>query len=99
MRHLLRLAGLALTGASALALSACVTGEDAAGPNYPAGFADGCRTAEAQQASFRSETFRDKVLFDSDGSYRVGWRAGYLNCDRVTDLDNRPGDLGEVDPN
>ena len=64
------------------------------GAFYPSGFTDGCRTAESVQASFASESFRDQLLFDTEASYRAGFRAGLAQCRRA-DLDNRPGDMGE----
>ena len=79
-------------------LSACATDTGTDGPFYPQGFSDGCRTAEARQASFDLDTYRDAVLFRTDRSYRSGWRSGYQQCDRTQDFDNRPGDLGEQSP-
>ena len=71
---------------------------DVDGPYYPMGFTDGCRTAEARQASFSTKVYRDPALFKTEASYRTGWNAGYAQCDRTQDFDNRPGDLGERDP-
>ncbi len=83
-------------GASLLA--GCATDSGADGPFYPAGFTDGCRTGEASQASFSDKVFRDKQLFKDEKSYRAGWRSGYAQCNRIEDLDQRPGDLGEREP-
>lgn len=81
----------------ALLLSACVTTDDSGGDGafYPSGFADGCRTAQSLSASFASKRVRDDSLFEAEGSYRAGWRAGYNQCRGGNDFDNRPGDLGE----
>jgi hypothetical protein len=79
-------------------LGGCAVDRGADGAFYPSGFTDGCRTAESQQASFDTETYRDKSLFNTDSSYRAGWRAGYAQCNRLNDFDQRPGDLGEQDP-
>ncbi|MEM6648920.1 MAG: hypothetical protein AAF603_01570 [Pseudomonadota bacterium] len=76
----------------------CASYADIDGPFYGQGFSDGCRTAQARQASFSTDTFRDEVLFKEEASYRSGWRGGYAQCDRMDDIDNRPGDLGERDP-
>ena len=78
------------------ALAACASWGDAAdGPFYAPGVTDGCRTAEARNASFSTEVFRDEALFDAEESYRTGWRAGYAQCQPMVDPTNRPEDLGE----
>ncbi|RFB05898.1 hypothetical protein [Parvularcula marina] len=81
---------------AALGVAACASpqvGDD--GAYYPAGYSDGCRTAEAIQSSFGVKRHRDEHLFKTEPSYQAGWRAGYTQCRRMDDLDNRPGDLGE----
>lgn len=74
-----------------------VTGDD--GAYYPAGYTDGCRTAEAVQSSFGVKRYRNDHLFKTEPSYQAGWRAGYTQCRRMEDIDNRPGDLGEWETN
>ena len=79
-----------------LPLSACASWGDAAdGPFYQPGIADGCRTAEARNASFSTEVFKDEALFDAEESYRAGWRTGYAQCQPMIDPTARPEDLGE----
>ena len=79
-------------------LAGCVSGDMAEdGAFYPSGFSDGCRTAEALQSSFGAKSYRDDRLFKTEPSYRAGWRAGSAQC-KTEDLDNRPGDLGEWEP-
>ena len=78
------------------ALAACASWNDAAGgPFFQAGVGDGCRTAEARNASFSTETFRDDALFDEEESYRAGWRSGFEQCQPLADPTARPEDLGE----
>ena len=73
-----------LTFAAAGLLSACVTDQNLAAlrdaPGYPAGYGDGCQTANADQTSFSTKQIRDAYAFDNDESYRYGWRQGYLQC-------------------
>ncbi len=78
-----------------LLLAACVTSEAASGPFFGAGISDGCRTAEARNASFSTETYRDETLFETESSYRAGWRSGYAQCQPGQDATARPEDLGE----
>lgn len=86
---------LATLGALA-ALTACASWNDAAeGPFFQAGFGDGCRTAEARNASFSTDTYRDDSLFDAEESYRAGWRSGFDQCQPLADPTARPEDLGE----
>ena len=82
----------------ALALAACATDDAAAdGPFYPMGVTDGCRTAESRNASFSTDTYRDERLFESEASYRAGWRSGYAQCDERSSYGARPEDLGAQD--
>lgn len=79
-----------------LVLGACASlGEAADGPFFTAGVTDGCRTAEARNASFSTEYYRDEALFEAEESYRAGWRSGYDQCQPVRDIDPRPSDFGE----
>lgn len=87
-----------LLSASIVLVTGCIATEDADGPFYPAGFADGCSTGQAQRASFAVKQVRDETLFDSEPSYRTGWRAGFAQCSQDHEIDNRPGDLGEWNP-
>lgn len=85
--------------AATLALGACATSDGAVdGAFYPAGFTDGCRTAEARQSSFSTEEHRNASLFKTEASYRAGWRSGYHHCKRTQDYTARPSDLGESNP-
>ncbi|ADM08727.1 50S ribosomal protein L32 [Parvularcula bermudensis HTCC2503] len=81
-----------------LALAGCMsTPVDTDGPFYPSGFSDGCRTAQAIDSSFAVEDYRDKTLFDSEPSYRTGYRAGLVQCGDATapgSFRNLDGDLG-----
>ena len=91
---------LVLVPVALAALAACASPNIADdGAYYPAGYSDGCRTAEALQSSFGVEKHRDEHLFKTEPSYQAGWRAGYNQCRRTDDLDNRPGDLGEWETN
>lgn len=81
-----------------LALPACASwGEAADGPFYQPGVTDGCRTAEARNASFSTEVYKDEQLFRTEESYRAGWRAGFAQCQPLTDPTARPEDLGQQD--
>lgn len=93
-----RVSVLALIPLAALVSGCVITDGETDGPYYPGGFTDGCRTAEAEQASFSTKYYRDKKLFEDEASYRSGWRSGYAQCRRMEDLSNRPGDLGEREP-
>ncbi len=86
-----------LLGSSLLVAGCVVDSEAQQGAFYPKGFTDGCRTAEAEQASFDTSVYRDAVLFKTEPSYATGWRSGYAQCTRRGDFDNRPGDLGARD--
>lgn len=79
-------------------LSACGSTEDAKGPFSAQGYQDGCRTAEARQASFSTRVHRDEALFEEQASYRAGWRQGYAQCGQRSGAGSRPGDLGERNP-
>lgn len=88
-RSLLRLAAVALVGAS---LSGCVFFEGPISrqmeksPNFKDGYSDGCATASTQRANYRERTnmVRDETLFRTDKAYRAGWSAGYTGCRPVT---------------
>ena len=85
-----------LLALSPLVLAACANwGEAADGPFYPQGVTDGCRTAEARNASFSTDVYQDEKLFADEPSYRAGWRAGFAQCQPPQNLNPRPGDLGE----
>ena len=82
----------------AIALAACATAsEEVDGPFFPQGVTDGCQTAEARSSSFSTEVVRDAQLFETESSYRAGWRTGYAQCGDRSDITNRPEDLGEQD--
>ena len=77
-------------------LVACASwGEAADGPFYPQGVTDGCRTAEARNASFSTDVYQDEELFADEASYRAGWRAGFAQCQPQGGQTARPSDLGE----
>ena len=79
-----------------LALGACASwGEAADGPFYPQGVTDGCRTAEARNASFSTDVYQDEELFETEASYRAGWRAGFAQCQPQGGQTARPSDFGE----
>ncbi len=79
-----------------LLASACAgLAEGAEGPFFGAGFGDGCRTAEARNASFSVEAYRDEALFDAEESYRAGWRSGWQQCQPQARPTARPEDLGQ----
>ena len=85
--------------AAALPLAACATvSEEVDGPFFPRGVTDGCQTAEARSSSFSTEVFRDVQLFETESSYRAGWRAGFAQCGDDQNITARPEDLGEQDP-
>lgn len=89
------------TAPLALLLGACAAfgdlGEAADGPFFQAGVTDGCRTAEARNASFSTDVYRDEALFRTEESYRAGWRSGAAQCQPIADPTARPEDLGEQD--
>ncbi|MGV6801210.1 MAG: hypothetical protein ACWA5L_04745 [bacterium] len=66
-----------------IALSACANNaaKYADEPYYPAGFNDGCESAQAVSLSqFTQDITRDEDLFNNDNGYRYGWRQGYNSC-------------------
>jgi hypothetical protein len=88
-----------LLAAALLAMSGCATSEAEQGPFYTAGRTDGCRTAQERSTSFSTDIFRDETLFETDPSYRAGWRSGYALCGNADGREqgvSRP-DLGQWD--
>ncbi|MEE4211937.1 MAG: hypothetical protein V2I43_22045 [Parvularcula sp.] len=81
-----------------IALAGCTTvvSETVEGPYYTQGFTDGCRTAEARRAAFDTRSYRDEALFETQESYRGGWRAGYAECQRETIDADKPTLEGEL---
>ena len=49
-------------------------------PDYPAGFTDGCSTAQAKGSKIPEKPHRNQTLYDQSEGYRAGWRAGYGSC-------------------
>lgn len=83
----------------AMSAAACTTyTPEQDGPYYAKGYSDGCRTAEAQQAAFNTESFQDEDLFKIDGSYRAGWRVGYAECRLRSGQGVRPTSEGSLSP-
>ena len=87
-----------------LALSACATSEKIAElqkePGYISGYADGCQSATEAEKSFSTKRVRDDISFKEDEAYRVGWRAGLLQCDyRQDDFTSQGGIILGEDAN
>ncbi|MCQ8186031.1 hypothetical protein [Parvularcula maris] len=82
--------------AAVLPLAACTTTAPEAleGPYATEGFSDGCRTAEARQAAFNTQVFRNEELFRLQPSYAAGWRQGYNECLKQADDSPEPTSLG-----
>jgi hypothetical protein len=91
----MRFLALALILSAAAGCSTTTT-ETIEGPYYTQGFTDGCRTAEARRAAFDTRSFRDEALFETQDSYRGGWRAGYAECQRQTIDADKPTLEGEI---
>ncbi len=68
---------------SASGLSACANRTDPAIVNtasYQTGYSDGCATGNQRLAGFKQTVKRDKILFNTDEAYRIGWNQGYVTC-------------------
>jgi hypothetical protein len=52
-------------------------------PNFKAGYSDGCASANASGADYRSGgQVRDDALYKASQPYRSGWGVGYATCNR-----------------
>jgi len=75
--------------AAAVSLSGCIffeTPRERAmrnDPNFRAGYSDGCASANASGADYRSGgQVRDDALYKTSQPYRSGWGVGYATCNR-----------------
>lgn len=50
------------------------------GPDYPAGYSDGCATANARGAQIPERPIHQSGLAEQSESYRAGWKAGFGAC-------------------
>ena len=50
-------------------------------PNFQAGYSDGCASATANGADYRTGgQVRDDALYKSSQPYRSGWGTGFASC-------------------
>jgi hypothetical protein len=50
-------------------------------PNFQAGYSDGCASANASGADYRTGgRVRDDALYNSSQTYRSGWGTGFASC-------------------
>jgi hypothetical protein len=48
--------------------------------DYPAGYADGCSTANKQSNGFQSDIVENQAKSSGNEAYIVGWRQGFYAC-------------------
>ncbi len=64
-------------------LAGCIAlgGKSRNDPNFQAGYSDGCASANANGANYRTGgTVRDDALYKSSQPYRSGWSTGFASC-------------------
>jgi hypothetical protein len=100
-----RLSRQIFVAVAALALSGCMFFESAADrdmqkrPNFRAGYADGCATANAEGSDMRrGDTVRDDALYESDKAYRAGWASGHSACRNSAPMGQTNGPLSDPNP-
>jgi hypothetical protein len=68
-------------------------------PNYKAGYADGCASADAQGTDMRhGNEVRDDSLFDSDKAYRAGWHTGFSACRSTVNRGGNGNAIPDIKP-
>ncbi len=82
---------MTLALASAFVLAACAHHHTVHNtPNFQAGYADGCDSANGPGASYRAGPTRDEALYARDQDYRDGWNIGYSSCRRGGAMPGEP---------
>ncbi len=78
------LARVGLLAAMAAVLAGCMVFGSKAhrnDPNFQAGYSDGCASANANGANYRTEgRVRDDALYKTSQDYRTGWGTGFAAC-------------------
>ena len=75
-----------------LALGACAFERDPdilSSPSYKLGYSDGCRTAHTRVAGIKETIHRNKVMYETEDAYRMGWGDGYAGCGGSTGASTR----------
>ena len=68
-------------------------------PNFKAGYSDGCASANASGADYRSGGIvRDAAMYKASQPYRSGWGAGYATCNRRATPNGPDPNMGGMPP-
>jgi len=73
--------GLLLAMAPVLAGCMVFGSKNSRDPNFQAGYSDGCASANAHGADYRTGgQVRDDALYKTSQAYRSGWGTGFASC-------------------
>ena len=103
----MRTLNLLLILALAPALSGCLIFETKKqramvhNPEFQAGYADGCASANTRGTNYRDDKIRDEAAYQVSQPYRSGWGAGFSTCNNQLGRSTNPAssDLPDQRPN